>query len=169
MKDLWPRPRIERVKKYKVKIEEPIVLAGPCFVDDYIEDIVLALNDENLTYLRGGVFKAGTYPPANFGLQKRLLRKMRECADNFNLKILNEILDIRDLDFMLKYSDALQIGARHMQDYAMLKELSKLKMDIFIKRGVGQNLYELLGAVEYLLSEKCRPHIVERGSATFQP
>jgi 3-deoxy-7-phosphoheptulonate synthase len=119
--------------------------------------------------MRGGVYRAGTYPPATgeFGLFLGALKDFSYHAHKNGLKIVVEVLDYRLIDTITQFADVLQVGARHMQDYALLKEVSKFNGIVTIKRGVGQTIDELLGACEYLMGGSCSPMIIERGSSTF--
>ena len=146
-----------------------IKVVGPCSVETEpcLRSIAVEAKRIGATYLRGGVFRAGTYPPVkDFGLQKDKLRLLTSMAKEQGLLSLTEVLDVRQLDMI--DTDALQVGARHMQDYTLLKELSHSSKVIFLKRGMGSTLDEFLGAAEYLLSEgKESIVLIERGSSTY--
>lgn len=168
--NLWPTPNYQQVKAVPHNAQHPpVIIAGPCFAEPAIVGKVAKyLSTQGITYMRGGVYRAGTYPPAdNFGLQAEALKEFRYQAKINDLKIILEVLDIRLIDTLAPVADALQVGARHMQDYALLKELRQFDGDVTIKRGVGQNIDEFLGAVEYLMGGKCRPVLIERGSAGY--
>lgn len=145
-----------------------IVLAGPCSVEstEQIQLTTRKLRDAGATFARGGVYRAGTYPREVFGLQLRLLNEWhRECR-KLDLPIVVEVLDIRQVDCVAQRSEAFQVGARHMQDYALLKELAQFGRPVFLKRNPGATLDEFLGAAEYLAGGKCKPVLIERGSST---
>jgi 3-deoxy-7-phosphoheptulonate synthase len=172
-KRLWgPPPRYPMVKAVKhTKAKEPFVIAGPCFAESeaIISKTAQFLCSRGVKYMRGGVYRAGTYPPANgeFGLSIEALKDFSYHAHKNGLKIVIEVLDYRLIDTITQFADILQVGARHMQDYALLKEVAKFNGIVTIKRGVGQTIDELLGACEYLMCGSCKPMIIERGSSTF--
>lgn len=148
--------------------EKTIVITGPCSVEgaDQIAKIVPVLKDCGVTFARGGVFRAGTYPGENFGLQDTILKQWAFAVREAGLRTIVEVLDIREIDRIEPYADAFQIGARHCQDYALLKELSWSHKTVTLKRGMGMTLDEFLGAAEYLTRGRCTPILIERGSAT---
>ena len=167
--NLWPEPRYPQVKEHKEKRKSPIILAGSCFAEpSLMEQQAKFLKNQGITYMRGGVYRAGTYPPKDaFGLQKEALAEMFKQATDNNLGIILEVLDIRLVDYLSKFASALQVGARHMQDYALLRELRSFPGHVALKRGAGQTLDELLGAAEYLMGGNCKPILIERGGATY--
>lgn len=120
--------------------------------------------------MRGGVFRAGTYPPKEFGLQWQLLHDFSEIARRRGLKVLVEPMDIRLLDAVDPFVDGFQVGARQMQNYALLEALSGTDKLVTLKRNMGATLDEFLGAAEYLLGHSRytpKVHLVERGSSSF--
>ena len=145
-----------------------IVLAGPCSVEDGmdLEFIAGMLKRSGATKARGGLYRAGTYPGPNFGYKQVLAGKWSRACKKVGLGIVVEVLDIRLLDRVDEVADSFQVGARHMQDYALLKELSRSRKTVFLKRNPGSTLDEFLGAAEYLARGSCRPVLIERGSAT---
>jgi len=172
-KRTWgPTPRYPKVKAVKpVKRKEPFIIAGPCFAESeaIVAKTAQFLARRGVRYMRGGVYRAGTYPPANgeFGLFLGALKDFSYHAHKNGLKIVIEVLDYRLMDIIAQFADVLQVGARHMQDYALLKEVAQFNGPVTIKRGVGQTIDELLGACEYLMDGRCAPMIIERGSSTF--
>lgn len=176
-KRTWgPTPRYERVKRYKRLDDKMIVVAGPCSVEtpEQIFNIAESVFRNGATHLRGGVFRAGTYPPEKgFGIAHMdLVKAHQRAAHHFGMKNIMEVLDYDTVPLMLfdKYADCLQIGSRSMQNYTLLKKVAELKKPVFLKRNQGATLDELLGAAEYLLkfsNGECHPVIIERGSSTF--
>ena len=148
--------------------KELIVVAGPCSVESPEHGQVMAdfLSRQGVEYARGGVFRAGTYPGLNFGFQRDLALEWSKSCRSKGLKVVMEVLDVRHVGVMDRLADALQVGARHMQDYALLVELRNLNKPIFLKRNMGATLDEFLGAVEYLLHGNCKPILIERGGST---
>lgn len=171
-KRTWgPEPRYANVLGWNGgAIPFPCVIAGPCSIEskEQIDLVIPALKQNHVTFARGGVYRAGTYPPKNgvYGLQFDLMKEWsKECREH-GLKPIVEVLDIRQIDTINQYADAFQVGARHCQDYALLRELSQSKKVVTLKRGPGMTLDEFLGAAEYLAQGRCTPILIERGSAT---
>ena len=169
-KRTWgPEPRYDAVRAYNPPSDDFITIAGPCSVENQNQLVSISdvLSKLGITYMRGGVYRAGTYPPRNFGLQKQLLYDFKSITKLYGLKIIVEVLDVRQVEEVAGYVDALQVGTRHMQDYALLKEVAKFDGVVTLKRGVGSTLDEFLGAAEYLCQGICRPILIERGSSSY--
>ncbi len=167
-KRVWgPNPSYPGVLQAK-KDERFVTIAGPCSIEseEQVEEVAKLLAKAGVTYMRGGVFRAGTYPRHDFGLKPELLHSFHRIANKHGLQNIVEVLDVRELAFVDTYADAFQVGARHMQDYALLKELAKTTKTVTLKRHMGATLDEFLGAAEYLMRGSCRPILIERGSAT---
>jgi len=146
-----------------------IVIGGPCAIESprQIETIFAAIAPE-VTHFRGGVFRAGTYPGANWGWQWDLLKEYHAAAVAFGKPNIVDVLDFRDLDKIEPYADVFQIGTRQAQHYALLKELGKQSKPVILKRGTWEKLSETMGSLEYLLQGGNRNIIIcERGSVTF--
>lgn len=165
-----PEPRYPNVLKHPgMKLDRLFTIAGPCSIEDeeQVASIARVLSVHAVDYMRGGVFRAGTYPPASFGLKKGLLRMFASEARRHGLKTIIEVIDIRDLDYIDQYADAFQVGARQGQGYALLTELSKSRKVVTLKRGAGMKLDEFLGAAEYLARGRCQPILIERGGVSI--
>jgi len=171
-----PYPRYDLVQKYKPpKFDSPIIIAGPCSIEssEQIWRIVDVLRDQGVTYLRGGVFRAGTYPSVSCGfgfINEKLINEFSLAAHSIGAKCLIEVLDYHfdSMTLVDKYADAYQVGARSMQNYMLLKLMSKKKRPVFLKNGLGNTLDEYLGAAEWLLKDGyCEPHLILRGSSSF--
>lgn len=166
----WPTPR--RGTRDAVMLPKLIILAGPCSVESPEQaDLCLAVlrqKDLGVTYVRGGLYRAGTYPRADgvFGLQTQIVEWWAEKVRAVGKKTIIEVLDIRQVEYLDRYADAFQVGARHCQDYALLRELAQSEKLVTLKRGMGMTLDEFLGAAEYLAQGRCTPILIERGSAT---
>lgn len=151
-----------------------ITVAGPCSVEspEQIEVIARELSRHGVKYLRGGVFRAGTYPRSKaFGwVDERLIAEFSRAAHDFGMKCVIEVLDYHpdSLRMVSKYADAYQIGARQMQNYTLLDILGRTKRTVFLKRNVGATLDEFLGSAEWLLRHNlCDPILIERGGSTY--
>lgn len=165
-----PESRYPEVGYAGPDIKQFTCIAGPCSIEDpgQVKAICEVISEKGITLMRGGVFRAGTYPPADgISFKLDLLQEWKRVASSYGLKIIVEVLDIRDLELLDDYADAYQVGARHMQDYVLLTELSQVKKIVALKRHPGSNLHEFLGAAEYLCRGVCSPILVERGSSTF--
>jgi 3-deoxy-7-phosphoheptulonate synthase len=119
--------------------------------------------------LRGGAFKPRTSPYAFQGHGEPALRWLREAADQASLPVVSEVMDVRAIEMMLRYVDCLQVGARNMQNYDLLKELGKLRRPVLLKRGLAATIDEWLLSAEYVMAGG-NPDVVlcERGIRTFE-
>lgn len=170
-KRTWgPTPRYPEVLATEKggRFTDMIVIAGPCSVESasQMSIMVPVLANCGVTFARGGVYRAGTYPPDEFGLRRDLLARWARDVRKAGLKTIIEVLDIRQINQLEQYADAFQVGARHCQDYALLTELAQSTKCVSIKRNPGMTLDEFLGAAEYLTRGRCTPILIERGSAT---
>lgn len=168
-----PAPNYPRVEKYKSAAKEFMSVAGPCAVEsaEQIHEIASVLGKLGIRYLRGGIFRAGTYPGTQFGwIKESLVAEFYRAAHDNGMQTIIEILDYQpdNLRAIDKYADCYQVGARQMQNYNLLKILSIKKRKVFLKRNMGSTLDEFLGAAEWLLKDGyCEPILVERGSSTY--
>ncbi len=119
--------------------------------------------------LRGGAFKPRTSPYSFQGLKFEGLRILKECGDKFNMPIVSEVMDARDLEEAYDYIDMIQIGSRNMYNYTLLKEVGKTKKPILLKRGMSATLNEWIYAAEYIMNEgNMNVVLCERGIRTFE-
>jgi 3-deoxy-7-phosphoheptulonate synthase len=147
------------------------LIAGPCTVESREQAIetALAVKAAGATMFRGGAYKPRTSPYSFKGLGRAALRMLAEVKERTGLPIVTELLDVRDLDDVLKVADVIQIGARNMQNYPLLTEAGRAGRPVLIKRGVGATLEELVSAAEYVLKEGNDDVILcERGIRTFE-
>lgn len=162
------------VEAYKPPQDQKfIVIAGPCSVEseEQIKKIAHTVAGLGATHLRGGVFRAGTYPGPNFGyVDEKLIAAYSRAAAVNGLKCIIEVLDYTQskLDLITDYADCFQIGCRSMQNYSLLRKVGAFGRQTFLKRHPGTTIDELLGAAEHLLtaSPYCQPVLVERGSSS---
>ena len=174
MKRQWgPTPNYQRVIDYKRPHDYFVVIAGPCSVEnsEQVFELAKKVSRTGATHLRGGVFRAGTYPGKNFGLiNEELLAAYYEAAKINNLYNIIEVLDYTDqsLDLLIKYASCFQVGARQMQNYTLLRKLGSTGKPIFLKRNQGATRDEWLGAAEHLLAGGTTEiYLIERGISTF--
>ena len=146
------------------------ICAGPCSIEsrEQIDRTAAAVSKAGANVLRGGAFKPRTSPYAFQGLGEEGLKLMREAADRHGLGMVTEVLDVRDVDLVAKYADMLQIGARNMQNFALLREAGESRVPILLKRGISATVEEWLMAAEYVLLTG-HDHVVlcERGVRSF--
>lgn len=147
------------------------IIAGPCAVEneDQIFTICEFLSKQNVKILRGGAYKPRTSPYSFQGLKKDGLNLMRQAADKFNMSIITEVMDTNLVDEVAQYADILQVGTRNMQNYQLLRALSKIDKPVMLKRGMSSTMEEWLLAAEYILSGGNDKVIMcERGIRTFE-
>ncbi len=147
------------------------LIAGPCTIESYdqMDATAQELQESNVKILRGGAFKPRTSPYAFQGLGEEGLQIIRSVADNHGMAVASEIMDISQLDMFMRYVDILQIGARNMQNYNLLKELGKIHKPVILKRGLSATYEEWLMSAEYIISGGNNQIILcERGIRTFE-
>ncbi len=150
---------------------EVIAMAGPCSVEsrEQVGIVARSVRDSGARILRGGAFKPRTSPYSFQGHGEEGLRWMREAADATGLAVISEIMDVRSLEMMLGYVDCLQVGARNMQNFDLLKELGRVRKPVLLKRGLSATIEEWLLSAEYILAGGNGQVILcERGIRTFE-
>ena len=148
-----------------------LVIAGPCSVESEAQtlDIARAVKAAGADMLRGGAFKPRSSPYAFQGLGLKGLKILAKAKEETGLPIVSEALDTRDVAWMCDYVDVIQIGARNMQNFPLLKEAGKTRTPILLKRGMNSTLAEWLSCAEYILNEGNTDVILcERGIRTFE-
>lgn len=151
--------------------EEIAIMAGPCSVESHeqIFDIAYKVKAAGAKFLRGGAFKPRTSPYSFQGLGLEGLKLLKEVGQETGLLVISEVMEISQIDLMLPYVDILQVGARNMQNYNLLREIGKIKKPVVIKRGIAATLEELLLSAEYVLSGgNYEVMLCERGIRTFE-
>ena len=147
------------------------LIAGPCAVESYdqVDETAQELSESNVKILRGGAFKPRTSPYAFQGLGEEGLKILRSVANNHNMAVTSEIMDVSQLDLFMKYVDIFQVGARNMQNFNLLKELGRIHKPIVLKRGLSSTFEEWLMSAEYIMAGG-NGHIIlcERGIRTFE-
>ncbi len=148
-----------------------VVMAGPCSVESYdqIEKCAELVARAGAKIIRGGAFKPRSSPYSFQGMGEEGLRLMREAADRHGLLVISEVMDQTQIPLLASYSHILQIGARNMQNFNLLKELGKLRHPVLLKRGQSATIEELLLSAEYILAGGNYDVILcERGIRTFE-
>ena len=151
---------------------EPVVMmAGPCSVEsrDQILRIAELVAKAGAKVIRGGAFKPRTSPYSFQGMGEEGLALLREAADRYNLLVVSEVMDHTQIPLVARYADILQVGARNMQNYNLLKEVGKQSKPVLLKRGIAATIEELLLSAEYVMSEgNYNVILCERGIRTFE-
>ncbi len=151
--------------------EDFIVIAGPCSVEreDQIVSAAVKVKEAGARMLRGGAFKPRTSPYSFRGLGEDGLRLLAKAREATGLPIVTEVVDPKDIDLVNKYADMFQVGARNIQNFALLSLLGQARKPILLKRGPATTIDEFLMAAEYILSENNRDLVLcERGIRTFE-
>jgi 3-deoxy-7-phosphoheptulonate synthase len=151
--------------------DEVVLMAGPCSIEsrDQIFAIAESVARSGAKFLRGGAFKPRSSPYSFQGMGEDGLKLMREAADQFGMLVVSEVMEISQIPVMLPYVDLLQVGARNMQNFNLLRELGKVRKPVLLKRGIAATIEELLLSAEYLMAGGNYEVIVcERGIRTFE-
>lgn len=151
--------------------DEIQVMAGPCSVEsrEQILEISDVIKKGGAKIMRGGAFKPRTSPYSFQGLEQKGLEMLAEARERTGLKIVTEVMDPHSVELVADYADILQVGARNMQNFALLKTLGKTDKPILLKRGMMSTIEEFLMSAEYILSEgNYRVILCERGIRTFE-
>jgi 3-deoxy-7-phosphoheptulonate synthase len=162
---------VVEVAGVKVGGSEVIVMAGPCSVEsrEQVTSVARSVQAAGARVLRGGAFKPRTSPYAFQGHGEEALRWMRGAADELGLAVISEVMDARAIEMMLRYVDCLQVGARNMQNFDLLKELGRVRRPVLLKRGMSATIEEWLLSAEYILAGGNHEVILcERGIRTFE-
>lgn len=170
-RDFHPEDTIIDAGGVKIGGKEIIVMAGPCAVEslEQLREAAQAVKACGAKFLRGGAFKPRTSPYDFQGLGEDGLKLLRQVADEFDLRVVTEIVDKDDIETFCKYADILQVGARNMQNFQMLKALGKCSKPILLKRGLSATISEWLNAAEYIMSGGNEQVIFcERGIRTYE-
>jgi 3-deoxy-7-phosphoheptulonate synthase len=148
-----------------------IVMAGPCSVESekQIIETAIAVAKEGATFLRGGAFKPRTSPYDFQGMEEAGLKLLKKAKEESGLGVITEVMSDRDVDLVGEYADILQIGARNMQNFALLKMLGKANKPVMLKRGLSSTIKEWLMSAEYLVAHgNSNVILCERGIRTFE-
>ena len=150
---------------------KPVIIAGPCSIETekQMMDAAEQVKKGGGQMLRGGAFKPRTGPHSFQGLGVEGLKYLQEAGQAFDLPVVTEVMRIEQLDKVCQYADMLQIGARNMQNFDLLKEVGKINHPVLLKRGMSATIEEFLAAAEYILAEgNSRVVLCERGIRTFE-
>lgn len=162
---------VVEVKGVKIGGRDPILVSGPCSVESYEQVKEVANNHvvQGLKLLRGGAFKPRTSPYDFQGLGLEGLEILKRVADENDLAVISEIVSPNDIELATKYLDVIQIGARNMQNFELLKAAGSIDLPILLKRGMSATIEEFIYAAEYIVSKGNRKVILcERGIRTYE-
>jgi 3-deoxy-7-phosphoheptulonate synthase len=168
--DLQPVKTIVRVGDAEIGGDELAIIAGPCAIESRTQAFAIAetVRRSGARFFRGGAFKPRTSPYAFQGLGEEGLRILAEVRDIYGLRIVTEALDEPGVDLVERYADVIQIGARSMQNFTLLRRVGRSRLPVLLKRGLSATLDEWLLAAEYIMSEgNYQVVLCERGIRTF--
>jgi 3-deoxy-7-phosphoheptulonate synthase len=162
---------VVRINNASVGGREIALVAGPCSVESrqQLRTTAEAVKKAGANFLRGGAYKPRTSPYDFQGLEEEGLRLLAEARTEFGLPIITEVMNPREVELVAQYADVLQVGARNVQNFSLLRELGKIQKPVVLKRGMMSTIKEFLMSAEYILSEGNKNVILcERGIRTFE-
>ena len=151
--------------------EEVVVMAGPCSAEseEQVDSTAAAVKRAGAKLLRGGAFKPRSSPYSFQGLGEEGLRMLRAAADRHDLKLITEVMEVAQIGIIEEYADVLQVGARNMQNFSLLRELGHASKPVLLKRGIAATIEEWLLSAEYVLAGGNKNVMLcERGIRTFE-
>ncbi|HDN84958.1 MAG TPA: 3-deoxy-7-phosphoheptulonate synthase [Candidatus Aerophobetes bacterium] len=170
-KEFKPIDTLVKVKDVVIGEKKIILMAGPCAVEnrDILLETAISVKKAGASILRGGAFKPRTSPYSFQGLGEEGLRYLAEASEITGLPVVTEAMDVRQVELVSRYADIIQIGARNMQNFDLLREVGKGKKPVLLKRGMAATVKEFLMSAEYILSGG-NPNVIlcERGIRTFE-
>lgn len=168
---LHPENSVIKVKNVYIGGDELVVMSGPCAVESYeqLRSTALAIKKAGAQILRGGAYKPRTSPYTFQGLAEEGLKYMKEIGDETGLAVVTEVTSLQAIEVAVDKVDMLQIGARNMQNFYLLKEVGKTGLPVLLKRGLCATIDEWLNAAEYIMAEG-NPNVIlcERGIRTYE-
>lgn len=170
-REVHPDGTVIDVKGVPVGGNRIALMAGPCTVETYEQtwESAKACKEAGATILRGGAYKPSTSPYSFQGHGLEALRILRDIADKLEMRVITEVMDLRNVELVCQYADILQVGTRNMQNYDLLREVGKVRTPVCLKRGMSAKIEEWLQAAEYILLGG-NPNVIlcERGIRTFE-
>ena len=166
-----PEQTVVSIGDVRIGGDEVLVIAGPCSAEseEQVEAAAAVLAKAGAKMLRGGAFKPRSSPYSFQGLGEEGLKLLRSAADRHNLKLVSEVMDISQIELVARYADMLQVGARNMQNFTLLRELGRIRTPVLLKRGISATIEEWLLSAEYVLSGGNTDVVLcERGIRTFE-
>ena len=166
-----PQGTLVRIGDIEIGGPRVVMMAGPCSVEseEQIEESARLVAEGGARVIRGGAFKPRSSPYSFQGMGELGLKLLRAAADRYKLAVISEVMDSTQIPLLAEYSDILQVGARNMQNFNLLKELAKLRKPVMLKRGIAATIEEVLLSAEYVLSGgNYDVMLCERGIRTFE-
>ncbi|MDQ0086634.1 3-deoxy-7-phosphoheptulonate synthase/chorismate mutase [Paenibacillus anaericanus] len=166
-----PENTVIKVQDCLIGGSAQVMIAGPCSVESYeqLRSVASALKDAGVKIMRGGAFKPRTSPYDFQGLGVEGLRMLKEVADEFGLATISEIVHPAHMELAEQYIDIIQIGARNMQNFELLKAAGEAKIPVLLKRGIAATLEEFVHAAEYIaVKGNTNVMLIERGIRTYE-
>ena len=170
-RDFHPADSVVKVGKVLIGNGSLAIIAGPCAVESYegLDTIARIVKDAGANILRGGAFKPRTSPYSFQGMGESGLKILREIGDKHDMPVVTEVMDPRQVELVVKYTDMLQVGARNMQNFDLLKEIGRTRTPVLLKRGMSATVKDLLMSAEYILAEGNHAVVLcERGVRSFE-
>ncbi|MEX5285265.1 3-deoxy-7-phosphoheptulonate synthase [Selenomonas sputigena] len=170
-REFHPMPTVIDVGGIKIGEGLPVVMAGPCAVEsrEQLMEAAEIVKKGGAQFLRGGAYKPRTSPYSFQGLEEEGLKLLAEAREKTGLKIVTEVTEVENVGLVSEYADVLQIGARNMQNFRLLKEVGRGSKPVMLKRGLAATIDEWLNAAEYIMNEG-NPNVIfcERGIRTYE-
>jgi 3-deoxy-7-phosphoheptulonate synthase len=170
-REFHPADSTIEVKGVRIGGGHLAMIAGPCAIEgeERLLAIAEAVRDAGANILRGGAFKPRTSPYSFQGLGEDGLKMLRAAGDRFGMPTVTEVMDPRQVDLVERYADMLQIGARNMQNFDLLKEVGRTRKPVLLKRGMAATVKDFLMSAEYILAQgNLKVILCERGVRTFE-
>ncbi len=170
-REFKPESTVIKVKGVEIGGNKIVVMAGPCSIEglERLREIAKAIKNAGAVILRGGAFKPRTSPYSFQGLGEEGLKYMKQVADELGLVTISEVMEPKQVELVSRYVDILQVGARNMQNFNLLREVGKAKKPVMLKRGFCATIKEWLMSAEYILKEgNFEVMLCERGIRTFE-
>lgn len=170
-REFHPQSTIIDIGGVKIGGDEPVIMAGPCAVESREQILQTAeiIKRGGAQFLRGGAYKPRTSPYSFQGLEIAGLKYLAEAREHTGLKIVTEVTTVEGIAPVAEYADIMQVGARNMQNFGLLKEIGKTKKPVMLKRGLSATIDEWLNAAEYIMNEGTTDVILcERGIRTYE-
>src|SRR5271157_6658455 len=170
-REFHPEGSVYQAKGVRIGGGHMAVIAGPCAIESesLLFELAARVRDAGANILRGGAFKPRTSPYSFQGLGRDGLKILQAAGERFGMPVVTEVMDPRQVELVERYADILQVGARNMQNFDLLKECGRTRVPILLKRGMSATVKDLLMSAEYILAEGNRQVILcERGVRTFE-
>jgi 3-deoxy-7-phosphoheptulonate synthase len=171
-RDFHPRPTVIKIGNVEIgEGKSPVIIAGPCAVESENQIIrtARAVKAAGAELLRGGAFKPRTGPYTFQGLKEEGLKLLTLAKRETGLPIVSEVMSVENVELVASYVDVLQVGARNMQNFDLLREVGRIRKPVLLKRGMSATIEEFLAAAEYILAEgNSQVILCERGIRTYE-